>query len=183
MSAETDRHKSRYIILFLTRHNESKNDAKTRIVTHHLRVSLARFTLCWWRHNILAMTSQWPDHCDANTWQVISNRWISILFTAIFTTGRVRIRFITGQWWIPYCDIHLAAISHILWYSQMSNIMSGVKFSQNISLDIAKIHQNQRASVYQYYVLPIYIKVASLVHKRYSRFTFKYMSAIDFKCY
>ena len=34
---------------------------------------LTRFTLCWWRHNRLAMTSQWPDNCDANTWQVISN--------------------------------------------------------------------------------------------------------------
>ena len=46
---------------------------KTRIFTHHPRVSLARFTFCWWRHNWLAMTSQWPDNCDANTWQVISN--------------------------------------------------------------------------------------------------------------
>ena len=46
---------------------------KTRIYTHYPRVSLARFTFCWWRHNRLAMTSQWPDNCDANTWQVISN--------------------------------------------------------------------------------------------------------------
>ena len=45
----------------------------TRIFTHRPRVSLARFTFCWWRHNRLAMTSQWPDNCDANTWQVISN--------------------------------------------------------------------------------------------------------------
>ena len=43
------------------------------IFTHHPRVSLARLTFCWWRHNRLAMTSQWPDNCDANTWQVISN--------------------------------------------------------------------------------------------------------------
>ena len=35
--------------------------------------SLARFTFCWWRLNRLAMTSPWPDNCDANTWQVISN--------------------------------------------------------------------------------------------------------------
>ena len=61
------------ITLFLTRHNESINDTKTRIFTHHPRVSLARFTFCWWRHNGLAMTSQWPDNCDTNTWQVISN--------------------------------------------------------------------------------------------------------------
>ena len=46
---------------------------KTRIFTHLPRVSLARFTFCWWRHNRLAMTSQWSDNCDANTWQVISN--------------------------------------------------------------------------------------------------------------
>ena len=35
--------------------------------------SLARLTFCWSRHNRLAMTSQWPDNCDANTWQVIFN--------------------------------------------------------------------------------------------------------------
>ena len=46
---------------------------KTRIFKHNPCVSLARFTFCWWRHNRLAMTSQWPDNCDANTWQVISN--------------------------------------------------------------------------------------------------------------
>ena len=72
-SASTVRHKSTYIILFLTRHNESINDAKTRIFTHRPRVSLAHFTFSWWRHNELAMTSQWPGNCDTNTWQVISN--------------------------------------------------------------------------------------------------------------
>ena len=46
---------------------------KTRIFACHPCVSLARFKFCWWRHNRLAMTSQWPDNCDANTWQVISN--------------------------------------------------------------------------------------------------------------
>ena len=50
---------------------------KTRIFTHHpVSHSLA---LCWWRHNRLAMTSQWPDTCDANTWQVI-NKWLDIDF-------------------------------------------------------------------------------------------------------
>ena len=53
--------------------HESINGFKTRIFTHHPRVSLARFTFCWWRHNLLAMMSQWPDNCDDNTWQVISN--------------------------------------------------------------------------------------------------------------
>ena len=35
----------------------------------HLLVSLVAF--CWWRHNRLLMTSQWPDNCDTSTWQVI----------------------------------------------------------------------------------------------------------------
>ena len=41
--------------------------------SHNPRVSVARITFCWWRHNGSAMTSQWLDNCDANTWQVISN--------------------------------------------------------------------------------------------------------------
>ena len=41
--------------------------------THRPRVSLARFSFCWWRHNRLLMTSQWPDNCDAIMWIVISN--------------------------------------------------------------------------------------------------------------
>ena len=46
---------------------------KTMIFTHHPRVSLARLWFCWWRHNQLLMTSQWPDNHDAITWIVISN--------------------------------------------------------------------------------------------------------------
>ena len=46
---------------------------KTTIFSHCPRVSLARFLFCWWRHNWLLMTSQWPDNCDAITWTVISN--------------------------------------------------------------------------------------------------------------
>ena len=41
--------------------------------THRPRVSLARFSFCWWCHNRLLMTSQWPDSCDAITWIMISN--------------------------------------------------------------------------------------------------------------
>ena len=73
VSAQTVRHKSTYIILFLTWHNESINDGNNEDLQHHPHVSLDRFTCCWWRHNRLAMTSQWPGNCDANTWQVISN--------------------------------------------------------------------------------------------------------------
>ena len=73
VSAETVRHESTYIISFLTRHNESINEYKTTRFTHRPRVSLARFSFCWWRHHRLLMTSQWPDNCDAITWIMISN--------------------------------------------------------------------------------------------------------------
>ena len=46
---------------------------KTTIFTHCSRVSLARCSLCWWRHNRSLMMSQWPDNFDAVTWKVISN--------------------------------------------------------------------------------------------------------------
>ena len=46
---------------------------ETTRFTHRPRVSLARFCFCWWRHNRVVMASQWPNNCDANTWQVISN--------------------------------------------------------------------------------------------------------------
>ena len=80
VSAETVHHKSTYINLFLTWHNESINDDKNDnlytyfpIFTHRPRVSLAWCSVCWWRHNRLLMTSQLPDNCDAVTWIVISN--------------------------------------------------------------------------------------------------------------
>ena len=73
VSAETVRHESTYIILFLTRHNESINDYKNDEFYTSSRVALARFSFCWWRHNRLLMTSQWPGNCDAITWIVISN--------------------------------------------------------------------------------------------------------------
>ena len=73
VSAETVRRESTYIILFLTRHNGSINDDKTTIISHRPRVSLARFSFCWWRHNRLLMTPQWPDNCDAITWIVMFN--------------------------------------------------------------------------------------------------------------
>ena len=83
VSAETVRHESTYIILFLTRHNESINDYNNDEFYTSSRVALARFLFClgatlsprfcWWRHNRLLMTSQWPGNCDAITWIVISN--------------------------------------------------------------------------------------------------------------
>ena len=63
---------------------------KTTSCTHRPLVSFARFSFCWWCHNRLLMTSQWPDHCDAITWIMISNSLDIDLFMAIFTFGRVR---------------------------------------------------------------------------------------------
>ena len=45
-----------YIILFLTWHNNDKNDDKNDF-THRPR-ALTGFTFYWWRHNQLLMTSQ-----------------------------------------------------------------------------------------------------------------------------
>ena len=77
MSAWTVRHESTYIIKFLTRHNESMNNDKNDVLhTLVTRVSLARFTICWWRHSRLLVTSQWPENWDAITRIVIFNYFI-----------------------------------------------------------------------------------------------------------
>ena len=73
VGTETVRHESTYIILFLTRHNKSINDDITTIFSHRPRVSLALFSFCWWRHNRLLMTSEWPANCGAITWIVLFN--------------------------------------------------------------------------------------------------------------
>ena len=91
MSVETVLHESTYFILFLTRHNENDD------FTHRPRVSLGRFSFCWWRHNRLLITLQWPDNCDAITCMIISN-WLDIdFFTAIFTVDRVRRMFMSTR--------------------------------------------------------------------------------------
>ena len=59
-----------YFLLDIT---DPKMMMKTTIFTHHPVVSLALLSFCWWRHNRLLMTSQWPDNCDTITWIVISN--------------------------------------------------------------------------------------------------------------
>ena len=88
---------------------------KTRIFAHHPRVQLARLMFCWWRHSRLVMTSQWPDNCDTNTWQVISN--LSILFTAIFTAGRVRnVCMYVCVCVCVYMYIHICACSYAYAY-------------------------------------------------------------------
>ena len=99
VSALTLRHKSTYNILFLTWQNKPKMTLKTRIFTHHPRVSITCFTLCWWRHNRLEMTSQWPDHCDADTWQVISNSlYIDFIHSDIHDRSCKKIRCRMSFW-------------------------------------------------------------------------------------
>ena len=101
VSALTVRHKSTHIILFLTRHNESINDAKKEdlhtsspCLTRSLYVLLMTSQMT---HNRLAMTSQWPDNYDANTWQVISNS-LDIDFIHYDIHGRSCKNIIFVQW-------------------------------------------------------------------------------------
>ena len=68
VSVETVRHESKYIILFLTRRNESINDARTRIFAHHpvshsLTVRSADdVTIDWrWRHNDQTIVTRTRD--------------------------------------------------------------------------------------------------------------------------
>ena len=74
VSAETVCQYSTYIILFLTRHNESINDYENdELYTSSPFRTRSVFEFCWWRHTRLLMTSEWPASCDALTWIVISN--------------------------------------------------------------------------------------------------------------
>ena len=73
VSTETVHHRSTYIILFLTRHDESINEDKNNDI-YTSSLFLAR------RVFVLVMTSQFnaddvkiTDNCDAITWIVISN--------------------------------------------------------------------------------------------------------------
>ena len=73
MSAQTVRHETSCIILFLTWYTTQSMTMKSVIVIHCLHFPLPLFMFCWWHHNRLLMMSQLPDICDATTWQVISN--------------------------------------------------------------------------------------------------------------
>ena len=63
------------------------------------RVALARFSFCWWRHNRLLMTSQWPDNCDAITWIVISNSLdIDFIHGDIHGRSCKKCNYLSMQW-------------------------------------------------------------------------------------
>ena len=117
VGAETVCHESTYIISFLTRHNESINDDKPTIFTYRPSVSLARFLICWWRHNRLLMTSHRPGKCDAITWIVISNE-SDIDFIHGDIHGRVRKDNIT------YSVAIYGGLTHILFWCEFSSIVS-----------------------------------------------------------
>ena len=131
VSAVTVHHLSTYIILFLTWHNNSINDNKTKIFTHRPHVSLARVLVCWWRHNRLLMTSQWPDNCDAITWIVISN---SFLFTAIFTAGRVR--KVNKSWSFAnlWCNQNRKHHKHILYVRFVGTLTWRIKITLGLTV-------------------------------------------------
>ena len=74
VSAETVRHSSTYIILFLTWHNEPINDDKNDDLYTSSPYLTRRSLFCWWRHTRLPMTSQWPDNRGKwKKWKVILN--------------------------------------------------------------------------------------------------------------
>ena len=97
VSIKTIRHESTYIILFLTRHTELINDDINDDLYTSSRVSLARFSFCWWRHNRLLMTSQWPDNCDAITW-IVTPYSLDIDFIHGDIHGRSRVRNFEHIW-------------------------------------------------------------------------------------
>ena len=74
---------------------------KMTIFTHHPHLSLVHFSFCWWRHNQLMMTSQWPDNCDAITWIVICNS-LNIDFIQGDVHGRLckKTQFSMTWYWI-----------------------------------------------------------------------------------
>ena len=91
--------------------NESIKGAKRRIFTHHPCLTCSLFFLLM-TSDRLAMASQWPNNCDANTWQVISNSLDINLFTAIFTAGRVRKRNISCSLFYYHICMYMHTSEH-----------------------------------------------------------------------
>ena len=116
VSTEPVRHERTYIIVFHTRHNESINDDKTTIFWHRPRVSLARFSFCWWSHNRLLMTSQWPGNCDAITWIGISHS-LDVYFIHGDIHGRSR-KIVQR---ISMCAVIFSLITGLLGFSNCCN--------------------------------------------------------------
>ena len=79
---------------------------KTTIFTHLPIVLLTRFMFCRWRNNWLLMTSQWPNNCNANQWNVISNS-----LDTDFIQGYIHVRSCKKTNFVYY----------IPWYCQLQN--------------------------------------------------------------
>ena len=119
----------------------------TTSFTYRPRVSLARFLFCWWRHNRLLMTSQWPDNCDAITWIVISNL-LDIDFIHGDIHGRsckkwlfaiwVQIRTICNNfsWWKLNFWLHGSLGSHRYWYRKTSRLVMFTWIADNYNMTV-----------------------------------------------
>ena len=106
----------------------------TTSFTYRPRVSLARFLFCWWRHNRLLMTSQWPDNCDVITWIVISNL-LDIDFIHGDIHGRSCKKWLFAIWvqvrticnifscWKLKFWLHGSLGSHRYWYRKTSRLV------------------------------------------------------------
>ena len=57
------------------------NNSKLSTPSRNPNSCISIFCICWWRHNRLLMTSQWPDSCDAITSIMISNSLDIIFFS------------------------------------------------------------------------------------------------------
>ena len=73
VSAETVRHDSTYIILFLTWHDETINDDKNNDLYTPSRCLTSPVVVCRWRHKRLLMTSQLSGNYNMITWIMLSN--------------------------------------------------------------------------------------------------------------
>ena len=96
---------------------------------------------CWWRHNRLLMTSQWPTIVmrTRENWYLI--RRVSILFTTIFTLGRVKYSYVIrnksqiSSWWRWYISDKFS-LQLITWMNERprSDLALFVKWMPLLSL-------------------------------------------------
>ena len=116
---------------------------KTMIFTHWPRVSLARFTFCWWRHNWLPMTSQWPDQCGAITWIMhnVIGQYNSYFFhekLCCTVLGKPSNTGYIGQFWneatsiTPRYQRISRRIPNVLWWSKQKCQKSEIQKNRKI---------------------------------------------------
>ena len=127
VSTEMVHHERTYIIIFLTRHNESINDyKKDKLYTSFPCFTHSVFVLMMTSQSIaddVTMTRQlWCDHMNSD---------ISILFTAIFTAGHVRLWYIDFS--LSVCPSILPAVSTLMptildgFFSYLTQIITSMR--------------------------------------------------------